>query len=110
LAHRVEIQLDSRAEAHDLLRALAVRGLAGALRPGASPPAVVLDGSHESTASLLADLLPALDAWRLDRSRGPLSIAVEGRRYSLCGDPDLERRSGEPTPQSPADRVAEPVR
>jgi hypothetical protein len=87
VAHRVEIELESRAEARDLLRALAVRGLTGTLGRGESTAVVVLDYPYESSASFFRDLLPALDAWRLDRGRGPLLMAVEGRRR-LLGDPE----------------------
>jgi hypothetical protein len=97
VADRVEIEVDGRYAADDLLRALAVRGLPGAFRPGENRHAVVLDCPRESTASLLRDLLPALEEWRLDRGRDPLRITIEGRPYTLSNDAELECPPGEPT-------------
>jgi hypothetical protein len=42
---------------------------------------VVLDCARESTALLLGDLLPAVEAWRLDRGLAAPRIDVGGRPY-----------------------------
>jgi hypothetical protein len=103
MADRVEIEVDGRAEAGDLVRALAVRGLPGVLRSDEHRLLVVLDYPHESTDSLLRDLLPVLEAWRRDRRRAPLRITVEGRPYGVGSDADPVGSAGEPArPMPPA--------
>jgi hypothetical protein len=86
VADRVEIDVNGEAEAGDLQRALAVRGLPGLVRLEDDRQTVVLDCPYEGTDSLLRDLLPALEAWRIDRRRGALKITVGGRAFQTGGN------------------------
>jgi hypothetical protein len=99
MAEPVRVDVESEPDAEDLSRALAVRGLAG--RPAASGgrPAVEISCRHEDTDRLLADLLPALEAWRVDRARGQLRVTARGQVHILgC----LQLAEAEPAPSDVA--------
>jgi hypothetical protein len=98
MAEPVRVDVESEPDAEDLSRALAVRGLAG--RPAASGrPAVEISCRHEDTDRLLADLLPALEAWRVDRARAHLRVTAGGQVHILgC----LQLGEAEPAPSEVA--------
>ena len=86
MAHRVVVDVETEAQALDLSQALAVRGFAS--HPGESngQHEVQVWCKHEKTDLLLGDLLPTLEAWRLDRRHGPLPVRV-GADVRLVGRP-----------------------
>jgi hypothetical protein len=95
MAERVRVDLESEPEAEDLSRALAVRGLAGRPATSGGRPAVEVTCRHEETDRLLADLLPALEAWRVDRARPQLRVTA-GEQVHILGSPQLA--AAEPAP------------
>jgi hypothetical protein len=86
MAEPVLVDVETEAEATDLSRALAVRGLAARPTTIAGHPEVELLCRREERRRLLADLLPALEAWRLDRGHGPLRVVV-GEGVHVLGGP-----------------------
>jgi hypothetical protein len=103
MAARVEIDLATEAEAQDLLWALGSRGLSGRVTSLDGRLGLVLEYAHESTQRLLTDLLPALEVWRHDRARGPLTLRAGGRVYRLASATGSPRR---PSEAAPTRRVA----
>lgn len=101
MAEPVLVDVDTESEAIDLSRALAVRGLAARPTTVAGHPEVELLCRREERRQLLADLLPALEAWRLDRGHGPLRVVV-GEGVHTLGDPP----SGHEPPLHPAQAAA----
>jgi hypothetical protein len=84
MAEHVLVGVGSQADAVDLSRALAVRGLTARWTTVDGRPEVELRYRREETQRLLADLLPALEAWRRDRAHGPLRVIV-GERVHVVG-------------------------
>jgi hypothetical protein len=96
MAEPVLVDVGSEEEALDLSRALVVRGLAARRTTIDGRPEVELHCRREETQRLLADLLPALEAWRRDRAHGPLRVIVGGRVHVVGLEQVAEGASFDP--------------
>jgi hypothetical protein len=90
MAEHVLVDVRSVEDALDLSRALAVRGLAARPAVSAGRPEVELHCGREEKQRLLADLLPALEAWRRDRAHGPLRV-ISGEHVHVVGQDQVLR-------------------
>ena len=91
MAEAVEIHVRDTTEGYDLMRALAVRGLTGTLSESGDRALIAIMCRREETDRLLADLLPALDEWRIDAGLAAIDVRVGARRYPISGHADIAR-------------------
>lgn len=106
MAAPIRVEGLDRADAADLVQALAVRGLTG--RVADVDAAVELHESHEETERLLADVAEAVQAWARDRGRDALEVKVGDSASVLVGPSDLESVLRERVRRAAAHSVAPP--
>ncbi len=81
VAEAIRIELESRADAADLVRAFAVRGLTGGVEVVNGHCEVEIANRREQTERLLIDVLAALEAWLADHDDPPTRVRVGERSY-----------------------------
>ena len=106
MATPIRVGVLEAAEARDLVEALAVRGLIGTMSESRRGCWVELNEPHEETERLIAEVTAALEAWLLDRGRGPLNVRVGERHITVEASAILDdvlrsRLPGRPRRDSP---------
>lgn len=83
MAEAIRIEIENPADAADLARAFAVRGLVGEVVPVNGRCEVEIVSRREQTERLLIEVLAALEAWCADRDRISACVRVGERSYAF---------------------------
>jgi hypothetical protein len=91
MAEAIRIELDSPADAADLVRALGVRGLTAGIARVNGHCEFEIAYRREKTERLLVDVLAALEAWLADRTYPSTRVRIGQRSYTFGVGSDRER-------------------